>query len=129
MTAVGSFSTDPASLEKLRACIHAADAIIRIASEVSKAELAQARMAVWSTTKGPMILTLVLFDGKIINARNSEAGKSVLIVLPIFISVGTKPIAAVVMTLIGEANSNPIFAKGPELLNEAIVQLARPFAG
>src|SRR6266446_2325873 len=113
----------------LRHCSFRGDAIIRIASKVSKAELAQARMAVWSATKRPMILTVVFLDRKIVDACNSKAGKPVLIVLPILISVGTEPVAAVVMTLIGEANSNPIFTKGPDLLNEAIVQLVRPFAG
>jgi hypothetical protein len=95
----------------------------------SKAELAQTRMPVWSATKRPMILTVGFLDRKIVDASNSKAGKPVLIVLPILISVRTEPVAAVVVKLIGEANSNPIFTKGPDLLNEAIVQFARPFSG
>ena len=86
-------------------------------------------MVVWSATKRPMILAVVFLDRKIIDACNSKAGKPVLIVLAILISVGTEPVAAVIMKLIGEADSNSIFSKGPDLLNEAIVQFARPFAG
>ena len=71
-------------------------------------------MAVWSATKRPMILTLIFFDRKIVDACNSQAGKPVLIVFPILISVGTEPVAAVIVKLIGEANSNPIFTKGPD---------------
>ena len=51
-----------------------------------------------------MILTVVFLDREIVDACNSKAGEPVLIVLPVLISVGTEPVAAVVMTLIGEAS-------------------------
>ena len=84
-----------------------------IASKGSKAELAQTRMPVWSATKRPMILTVGFLDRKIVDASNSKAGKPVLIVLPILISVGTEPVAAVVVPLIGEAYRDAVVAESP----------------
>jgi hypothetical protein len=65
-----------------------------------------------------MILTVAFLDRKIVDACNSKAGKSMLIVLSILVSMGTEPVAAVVTKLIGEADSNPVFTKGPDLLDE-----------
>lgn len=48
---------------------------------------------------------------------------------PVLVAVGAKPLAAVVMPFIGKSDRDAIAGKGPEFLDQPIVQFARPFAG
>lgn len=47
---------------------------------------------------------------------------------PILIAVGTEPVAAVVAVFIGIPHGNTVFGKGPELLDEPVVQFRCPFS-
>jgi hypothetical protein len=49
------------------------------------------------------------------------------VVLPILITVGAEPVAAVVVPLIGEAHRDAVIAESPQLFDQAIVELAVPF--
>ena len=51
-----------------------------------------------------------------------------LVELPILIAVAAKPAAAVVVPLVGEAHGDAVLAECPELLDQAVLQLARPLA-
>jgi hypothetical protein len=86
-------------------------------------------MIIRPAAERPMILSLAFLNWEIVDARNSKPGKPMLIVFPILISVGTEPVAAIVMALIGETHSDPVLPGGPDFFNEAVVKLARPFAG
>src|SRR5499426_3627375 len=54
--------------------------------------------------------------------------QTVFIELPILIAVGSKPVSRIVMTFISEANGDPIVLKGPQLLDQSVVEFPRPFA-
>ena len=48
---------------------------------------------------------------------------------PVLVAIASEPIAAIVMPFIAEAHGDAILAKSPNLFDQAIVELARPFAG
>src|SRR5262245_39312828 len=54
--------------------------------------------------------------------------QTMFIELPILIAVGTKPVSRIVMTFISEANGDPIVLKGPQFLDQPVVEFPRPFA-
>ena len=85
-------------------------------------------MIVRSPAKRPMIFTLALLNREVIDASDSKPCEPMLIVVPILISIGTKPVAAIVMALVGEADGDSVLSERPEFLDQAVVMLARPFA-
>src|SRR5215471_21518109 len=86
-------------------------------------------MIVGATAQGPVKAAVSLADWRIIDAREPATHQAVLAKLPILVSVGAKPVPAVVVPLIGKTHRNPVVPGGPELLDEPIVQLALPLAG
>src|SRR5712692_9411381 len=75
-----------------------------------------------------MVFALALRDRQIVDAGDTPAHQAVLAELPILVAVTAEPAAAIVVPLIGEANGDPIVPVGPDLLDQAIVELALPFA-
>ena len=49
--------------------------------------------------------------------------------LPVLVAVGARPVPGLVTPFIGKAHGNAVTGKGPELLDQPIVVLARPFPG
>jgi hypothetical protein len=47
---------------------------------------------------------------------------------PVLIAIAAKPLAAVVVPLVGEAHRDAVAGAGPQFLDQPVVQLARPFA-
>src|ERR1700733_11220571 len=47
---------------------------------------------------------------------------------PVFVSIRAVPLSRIVMEFISEANRDPVAIVSPELLDEAVIQLALPFA-
>ena len=86
-------------------------------------------MIVGATTQGPVKAPVSLADWRIIDAREAATHLAVVVKVPILVAVGTKPIAAVVMPLIGKTHRETVLPEGPELLDEPIVELALPLAG
>src|SRR5579883_2390759 len=76
----------------------------------------------------PMIFAVVFLNGQIVDACDPDSHQPVLVEFPILITVAPEPIAAVVMPFIGETHSNAIVAIGPNLFNQTVIELARPFA-
>ena len=85
-------------------------------------------MIVRAPAEGPMKAAISLADRRIVDARETPAHQAVFVELPILIAVGAKPVAAIVVPLIGEADRDAVFAETPQLLDEPIVQLALPLA-
>ncbi|KJC50598.1 hypothetical protein UB31_12115 [Bradyrhizobium sp. LTSP849] len=67
-------------------------------------------------------------DRKIVDAGKALLHQSIGGKLPIFIPVRTKPVFAIVMPFVGKPHSDPILRECPEFLNQAVIQLLRPFA-
>jgi len=53
----------------------------------------------------------------------------VFVEFPIFVTVAAKPIATVVMPLIGETNRDAVFSERPDFLNKPVVEFPFPFPG
>jgi hypothetical protein len=86
-------------------------------------------VVVGAATQWPAIQPIFFFDGKIINAGVANSREPCVIELPILVAIRSKPLAGRVVRLVGEADGNPVPTKSPELLDEPVVQLRRPFPG
>jgi hypothetical protein len=100
-----------------------------VAAASSKSEIAQGWVIVGTTTKRPVISSLALLDRKIVDAGNAQTHQAVLVELPILVTVAAKPVAAVVVPLVGETNREPVLSESLDFLNEPVVKFTLPFAG
>src|SRR5215831_1227156 len=80
-------------------------------------------MVIRTAPQGPAVLALSFLDRQIIDADQTTAHEPILGELPVFIAIGPEPIARVIMPLIRKAHRNAGVMKGPELFDEAVVQL------
>src|SRR5208283_676883 len=85
-------------------------------------------MIIGTAAQRPPVLALGLRDRQIIDARDPHSHQAVLVEFPIFIAEAAKPMTAVVMPLIGESHGDSIFRECPQLLDQTVVKLTRPFA-
>src|SRR5512141_2476544 len=95
----------------------------------SEAEVAERGVIIGTTAKRPEELTVALFDRCIVYTCDAPAHQTVIIEFPVFVTIASKPLTAVVMPLVGEAHSYTIFMESPKFLDEAIIQFPLPFAG
>ena len=90
-------------------------------------QFAQSRVIVRATALGPVKQTLALGDGQIVDAGVARLHQSVLVEFPVLVAVGAKPVAAVVVPLIGKAYRNTVIAPRPQFLNQPVLLLFTPF--
>src|SRR4029077_19832550 len=93
-----------------------------------EAELAQRRVTVGTAAQRPVIFALALIDRQIVDAGDAQAHQALLVEFPVFVAVAAKPVAAVVVPFIGEAHSDAVLSKGPDLLDQSVVEFALPLA-
>src|ERR1017187_1489810 len=86
-------------------------------------------MVIRTPPQRPVILPVGLGNGKVVDAGDAPPHKSVLVELPVLVAIGAKPIAGVVVPLVGKAHGNPVVAAGPKLLDQTVIQLFVPLAG
>src|ERR1700689_3860216 len=91
-------------------------------------EVAQAGMIVGATAERPMIKAVLLLDRQIVDARGAHPHQTVLVELPVLIAVAAEPASRIRAPFGGEGNGDPVLMKGPEFLDQPIVELAVPFA-
>ena len=85
-------------------------------------------MFVGTTPERPMVFALGFANRQIIDAGEAPPHVTVFVEFPILIAVGAEPVAAVVTPLIGKAHGNAVLVPGPDLLDQPVLELARPFA-
>src|SRR3954465_12060181 len=85
-------------------------------------------MIVGAAAEWPVILALALLDRKIVDAGDPQPHQSVFVELPVLVSIAAEPVPAVVVPFIGKSHRNAVLAKGPDLLDQTIVELAAPLA-
>src|SRR6266481_8418818 len=93
-----------------------------------EAELAQRRVTIGTAAQRPVVFALALLDRQIVDAGDAQAHQAVLVEFPVLVAVAAEPVAAVVVPFIGEAHRNAVRAKGPELLDQSVVEFALPLA-
>lgn len=74
-----------------------------------------------------MILSVGFLDGQVIDAGEPQPGESVIIKLPILVSIGSKPVARIVMPLVRKADCYAVPAESPQFLDQTIFEFFRPF--
>src|SRR5512133_804292 len=85
-------------------------------------------MIIGAATERPVVFALALLDRRIVDTGDAKAHQAMLVEFPILVAVAAEPVAAVIVPLIGEAHSNAVLAKDPDLLNQAVVKLTLPLA-
>src|ERR1700751_1930403 len=75
-----------------------------------------------------MVFAFAFLDREIVDRSDTAAHQTLRVELPILIAVAAEPLAGVVMPFIGEAHGDTVGVEGEHLLDQAIVELARPFA-
>ena len=85
-------------------------------------------MIVGSSAERPEKPAVGLRDRQIVDAGDASAHQPVVVEFPVLIAVAAEPVTAVVVPLIGEAHGDAITAERPELLDQAIIELAVPLA-
>jgi hypothetical protein len=68
-------------------------------------------------------------DRQVVDAGMAREHESVLVELPVLVTIGAEPVPGVVVPLVGETHGDAIAGECPELLRKAVVELAVPFAG
>src|SRR4029077_16956982 len=85
-------------------------------------------MIVGTPPERPVIFARALLDWQIVDAGDAPAHQAVLVEFPVLVAVAAEPGAAVVVPFIGEAHGDAVLAEGPDFLDQAVVELALPFA-
>src|SRR5215813_13346657 len=86
-------------------------------------------MIVGPPPERPRELAIARGDRQVVDAGEAQPHQALIVELPVLVAVGAEVVTAVVAPLVGEANGDPVAGERPELLDEAIVELAVPFAG
>src|SRR4029077_11607577 len=85
-------------------------------------------MRIGPAAKRPMIFSFRLVDWEIVDGRVAKSHQTIVAKLPILIAAGAEPIPGIVVPFVSEAHGNTISGVCPELFDEPVVQLFRPFA-
>jgi hypothetical protein len=64
-----------------------------------------------------------------VDACDTPAHQAILREFPILVAISAKPLPAVVVVFIGEANRDAVVGKGPQFFDQPVIKLARPLAG
>ena len=74
-------------------------------------------------------MPLGLCYGVFVDAGEARGHQTVGVEAPVLVAVGAEPLAAVVSVFVGEPHRDAVPGEGPELLDQAVVQLPDPLAG
>src|SRR5262245_42430989 len=76
----------------------------------------------------PAVLPLAFVDRKVVDARDAPPHQAALVEFPVLVAVRAEPAPGCVVPFVGEAHRNAVAVAGPQFLDQAIVELARPLA-
>src|SRR5882724_1325533 len=77
----------------------------------------------------PVELALARGDRQVVDRGDAMTHQAALVEFPVLVAVRPEPVARIVPPFVGKTHGDPIAAAGPQLLDEAVVQLPGPFAG
>jgi hypothetical protein len=81
-------------------------------------------MIVWPLAERPVEFAVAVGDRLLVDAGDAPFHQAVGVKFPVLVAIGTKPIPAVVVILIGKAYRYAVACMRPNFLDEAIVELA-----
>src|ERR1044072_5987321 len=85
-------------------------------------------MTVGPPAERPVIFAVLGPDRQIVDAGDAKPHQPMFVEFPVLVAITSKPAAAVVVPFIGEAHRDAVIVEGPDLLDQAIVEFAIPFA-
>src|SRR5215472_19373330 len=85
-------------------------------------------MTIGPSAEWPAVLALNGRDRQVVDAGNAKSHQAVLVEFPVLVAIAPKPVAAVIVPLIGEAYGDAVVAKRPEFLDEPVVEFTLPLA-
>src|ERR1700730_5767471 len=85
-------------------------------------------MVVGATAERPVIFSFALLDRKIIDARDAQAHRAMLVEFPVLVAVAAQPVPSVIVPFIGKADGDAILTEGPDFLDQPVVELAVPLS-
>src|ERR1700722_2857038 len=85
-------------------------------------------MIVGPPAERPAELPVAFSNGKIVDAGVPDPVETVLIILPVLIAVGTKPVTRIVPPLVRETNCDVISRERPQLFDQPVFQLLGPLS-
>src|SRR5258705_12875446 len=94
----------------------------------SHSEIGQPGMIDRTRTRWPEEFAFFRRDRHVVDARLAPAHQTVAVELPLLIAIGAEPVAAIVVPFILEAHRDAIVVERPKLLDQAVIDLSRPFA-
>src|ERR1700722_13387470 len=96
----------------------------------SKRAVAQSRDTRRSRAgRGPAKAAIFFRDGDIVDAGFAPAHQAVFVEFPLLVAVGAMPLPGVVVPLVLKPHRDAVAVERPEILDQAILMLPRPFAG
>ncbi len=99
---------------------------MRLIGTALEPNVAQAGKVVGPTTEIPTKLALNFCDGTFVDAGDAALYQTIRRELPVFVAVGSKPIAEFVAILIRKTNRDPTSDMCPYLIDVAVFELSRP---
>ena len=85
-------------------------------------------MIVRAAAERPVVFAVGFLDRQVVDACMPMRHEARFVELPVLVAIAAKPAARIVVPLVGKAHGDAVFGKGPQFLDEPIVQLARPLA-
>src|SRR5512137_232776 len=85
-------------------------------------------MLIGATAQRPVKLSVAGLDRQVVDAGDAPTHVAALVELPVLVAVRAKPVPGIVMPLIGKAHGDAIAVKGPQFLDEPVIQLPAPLA-
>jgi len=70
-------------------------------------------MLIRTMAKRPEILTICLANWQIVGTRQAPCHETLSVELPILISIGLKPIPAIIVPFVSKSDCDPIFMESP----------------
>merc|ERR1719163_1209933 len=99
-----------------------------ICAAFSEARVRERRVVVRSTPLRPVVEPLGLLDREVVYRGVSRLHQSVLVELPVLVTIGSKPLAIGGVVLVREAHRDAVVAVRPVLLDEPVLEFLGPLA-
>lgn len=85
-------------------------------------------MIVGARAKRPTELAFRLSDGMLVDAGETSPHQPISREFSVLVTIGSDPVAAVVVIFIGVAYGDGIVGKGPQFLDQPVIEFFGPFA-
>src|SRR5580700_466264 len=94
-----------------------------------QAEVAQARVSRGPRSgRAPVVLALGSADRHVVDRGEAAAHQAARVELPVLVPVRAEPVSGIIVPLVSKAHRDAVGTKRPDLLDEAVVELAVPLA-